>query len=268
MNDNEFYSLFQKRGKNARQAVNEFIAMIPEAYRRRIYIKKGFGSIYEMAAKVGGISRNMVDEVARVDEKLIDMPELRSKIAEVGLSKVKTVANTATKETDHEWAEKITKMTRGALETEIRDSKNPIPGESIPTTPQLIEFEHFQAKLNPKIILKLKIIKSKIRKGATWNEVFSKLVNLPESRPQKNPKPSNPKKRNIATARRRDLEGKCSIQGCKKPATEIHHKKPWAKFRSHDDLEALCKNHHELAHQSESMIDVKFRQHKLQASIF
>lgn len=242
--------------------------MIPEAYRRRIYIKKGFGSIYEMAAKVGGISRNMVDEVVRVDEKLIDMPELKSKIAEVGLSKVKTVANTATKETDHEWAEKITKMTRGALETHIRDSKNLIPGERLPTTPLYEDFENFTAKLDPGIILKLKIIKSKMRKGATWNEVFEQLTDLPEPRPQKNPKLSNPKKRHLATAKHRELEGKCSIQGCKKPATEIHHKKPWAKFRSHDELEPLCKDHHELEHQSESEIDKKFRQYKMQAFMF
>jgi hypothetical protein len=266
MNDNEFYSLFQKRGKNARHAVNEFVAMLPEAYKRRIHKKKGFGSIYEMAAKVGGISKNVVDEAIRIDEKLKEMPETKNMIAIVGLSKVKTVANTVTKETDHEWAEKVAKMTRGALETHIRDSKNPIPGESITTTTQNVEFENFQVKLNPDVILKLKIIKQKMKKGTTWNEVFEQLTDLPTSQPQKNPRPSNPKKRNIATAKRRELEGKCSIDGCNKPAIEIHHKKPWAKYRSHDDLQPLCADHHELAHQSDSTIDQKFRQYKFQFS--
>ena len=102
-------------------------------------------------------------------------------------------------------------------------------------------------------------------KSATWNEVFERLIEdaIPEPRPQKNPKPSNPKKRHLTTAKRRELEGKCSIDACKKPATEIHHKKPWAKYRSHDELEPLCKDHHELAHQSDSTIDQKFRQYKL-----
>jgi hypothetical protein len=225
-----------------------------------------------MAAKVGGISRNVVDEAIRIDEKLKDMPETKNMIAIVGLSKVKTIANTVTKETDHEWAEKVAKMTRGALETHIRDSKNPIPGERKLIEPEKTiygkEYQDFTAKLDPQVILKLKIIKSKMRKGATWNEVFERLVDgvIPESKLQKNPRPSNPKKRNIATAKRRELEGKCSINGCNKPATEIHHKKPWAIHRSHDELEPLCKNHHELTHQSDSTIDQKFRQYKNQFS--
>jgi len=277
MTDNEFYSLFQKRGKNARQAVNEFVAMIPEAFKRKIYKKKGFGSIYELAAKVGGLSRNVVDEALRIDEKLKEMPKLKSKIAVVGLSKVKTVANTATKETDNEWAQKVTKMTRSALETHARDVRNSLPGESKPNTQQesifdnQVEFETFSIKLDPKMVIKLKQLKNKMPKGTTWNEVFENLLPK-EPKPQKNPRPASPKSRTASTQKRRDAlnktKGLCSISGCNKPATEIHHKKPWAIFKKHDELEPHCKGHHELAHQSESAIDKKFRAYKMQAALF
>jgi len=275
MTDNEFYSLFQKRGKNARQTVNEFVAMIPEAFKRKIYKKKGFGSIYELAAKVGGISRNVVDEALRIDEKLKEMPKLKSKIAVVGLSKVKTVANTATKETDNEWAQKVTKMTRSALETHARDVRNSLPGERKLIKPEEFiydkEFKDFTAKLDPEIILKLQQLKNKMGKGTTWNEVFENLLPK-EPKPQKNPRPANPKSRQASTKERREAlaktKGKCSIHDCNKPATEIHHKKPWAIFKKHDELEPLCKGHHELEHQSESTIDKKFRIHKMQAAMF
>jgi len=268
MNDEQHFQLFRKRGALLLKGRKEFIAMIPRIYKSGIYKKKGFGSIYECAAKIGGVSRAMVDEVIRVDEKLKEMPKLREKIAEVGLSKIKTVANVATKETENEWSEKVTKLTRAALETHVRDIKNPIPGESPTPITHFVDFESFHIKLDPEIILKLKIIKQKMGKGTTWNDVFKKFVEVPRPRLQKNPKLSNPKKRHIATAKKRELEGKCAHPGCNKPAEEIHHKKPWAKFQNHDELEPLCKEHHELEHQSESTIDKKFRQYKFQASMF
>ncbi len=267
MKNPELHGWCKSSGAQSLDGRKKFIAALPEVFRRHMYKEYGCGSIYEYAAKLCGVSHAMVDDVIRVDERLKNMPKLRGLIGEVGLSKVRRVAGIATKNTENEWVEKVQKMTKPALELYIKESG---PGPSIPTTPEKLifekEFEHFQAKLDPKIILKLKIIKNKMRKGATWNEVFAKLVDIPTPRPQKNPKPSNPKKRHLATAKRRELEGQCSIDGCNRPATEIHHKKPWAKFRSHDDLQSLCKDHHELAHQSDSTIDQKFRQFKFQFS--
>ena len=263
MQNPELHGWCKSSGKQSLNGRKKFIAALPEVYRRHMYKEYGFGSIYEYAAKLCGVSKAMVDDVIRVDEKLNEMPNLKEQIAIVGLSKVKTVASTVTKETDKEWAEKVQKMTRSALETHIHDLKNPIPGDIITTTPHSVEFENFQAKLHPDIILKLQIIKQKMGKGSTWNEVFKKFVEVPTVRSQKNPKPSNPKNRHLATAKRRELEGRCSYPGCNKPAQEIHHPKPWAINKSHDELEPLCKPHHELEHQSDSMIDQKFRQYKL-----
>jgi hypothetical protein len=108
-------------------------------------------------------------------------------------------------------------------------------------------------------------------KGTTWNEVFMSLLPA-DPKPQKNPKLSSSKSRHIPTKKRREAlrksKGLCSIPGCNKPATEIHHPKPWSIFRSHDDLEPICKGHHELRHQSDNTIDKKFRAYKIQAGLF
>ncbi len=43
---------------------------------------------------------------------------------------------------------------------------------------------------------------------------------------------------------------KCAMPNCGKPAEQIHHEKPFTKYKSHDPqtLKPLCKGHHELWH--------------------
>lgn len=267
MTDEQYFQLFKKRGAILLKGRKEFIAMIPKIYKSKIYKEKGFGSIFECAAKIGGVSHAVVEEVIRVDEKLKDMPKLQKLMPKVGLSKLRRVAAIAEKKTENEWVKKVQKLSKPALETHIRDIKNSMPGHRKLIEPEKPiyekEFQDFTAKLESDVILKLKIIKQKMGNGSTWNDVFSKLVDLPVPKLQKNPRPSNPQSRHIAAQKRRELQGVCSVEGCNMPAAEIHHKKPWSIFRKHEDLEPLCKPHHELAHQSESIIDRKFRQYKI-----
>jgi hypothetical protein len=271
MNDDQYYEKFKNIGKIILIKRKEFVAMIPRIYKNNIYKKKGFASIYECAAKLGGIGRAVVDEAIRVDEKLKEMPKLRALMPEVGLSKLRRVAGIANKKTENQWAEKVQKLSKPALETHISEIANSMPGHRKLIEPEKAiydkEFKDFTAKLDPDIILKLKIIKQKMGRGATWNDVFAKLVDLPKPKPQKNPKSSNSESRRVSTKEYHEVlaktNGKCSMPGCNRPAKEIHHKKPWSIFRKHDELEPLCKAHHELAHQSESDTDKKYRRYKM-----
>lgn len=273
MGDRELYDYCREAGTNARKWKNRFVAALPEVYKRRLYKKKGFGSIFEFAAKLGGVSKNVVEDVLRLDEKLKDKPLLKELIPDVGLHKVRVVANIVKQNDQKEWVKKVKTMSKPALETHVRDIRNSDPGIGIPTPPQKLEFDNeyetFTAKLDPKIVLRLRQLKNKMPKGTTWNDFFVKLL-PPEPKPQKNPKPSNPKSRTASTKERREAiektGGLCSVPGCTKPAEQIHHPKPWAIHKSHAELRALCKAHHELAHQSESIIDQKFRFHKMQAA--
>lgn len=276
MKNSQLHGWCRSSGVQSLNGRKKFIAALPEVFRRHMYKDYDFGSIYEYAAKLCGVSHAMVDDVIRVDKKLEDMPKLKALMPKVGLSKLRRVANIATKETENEWVEKVQKMSKPGLETHLRDIKDSRPGPGIPKMPEDPvygkEFKDCTFKLDSDVMLKLRIIKSKMKKGTTWNDVFERLVDVPTPRPQKNPKPSNPESRQPSTKQRREAlaktNGKCSIEGCEKPAKELHHKKPWAKFHNHDDLQPLCKDHHELAHQSDSGIDTKFRAYKRQSVMF
>ena len=254
MGDQELYDYCREAGTNAHKYKRMLCAAIPEVFKRRLHRKYGFGSIHEFGAKIGGLSHNSVNESIRVSEKLKDKPKLKELMKDVGLSKLKVVASIATKETEEQWVRDIKQLSRAALETKVKESR---PGE---------EFEHekplfidnmstFKAELNNETIQELQILKANMKPGTTWDDVFRVLLtkNLPKKQ------------------RARGLKAKCAKicehPSCNKPAIEIHHKIPWAIAKKHEKLESLCKEHHELRHQSDSMIDRKFRQFKFQGSM-
>lgn len=68
---------FVEYGRCAKRAIQECVLLLPEIERERIWEKKGFGSIYEYAAKLAGMSREKVNDALRILHKIEDKPELR-----------------------------------------------------------------------------------------------------------------------------------------------------------------------------------------------
>lgn len=168
MTDKELFELCQQYGREARLARNKFVALLPEVYRRGLYRKKGFGSIFEFAAKLGGVSKNVVEDILNLDKKLEDKPALLNLVSKVGVNKVRVVANIAKKTDQNEWAEKVQKMTKSALETHVKDIRSSDPGIGKPITPEMPlydNFETFALKLNPKTIQRLKHLKANMKPG-------------------------------------------------------------------------------------------------------
>jgi hypothetical protein len=233
--------------------------LLPEVAKRKLHKQKGFESIYEFAAKVGGVAHSSVEAVLRLDKKLEDKPKLKQMIGKVGVNKVRVVANLDKNE--EELVEKVQTLTKPALELFAKEERGIRPG----TEMKILSF-HVDAEVE----LELRKLKNK---GETFNVVMKKLLALvPKEKEIRPRKVKESKSRHIPAQKRREAvtktNGKCSVPGCNKPATQIHHKKPWAIFKSHDELENLCKAHHELAHQSGSTIDQKFRQYKMQTALF
>jgi uncharacterized protein YpbB len=54
MSDAKLYQLCQYYGAQALAARRKFVGLLPEVARRHLYLKKGFGSIREFAAKLAG----------------------------------------------------------------------------------------------------------------------------------------------------------------------------------------------------------------------
>jgi len=121
--DRELYDYCRFTGINARIWSRRFVAAIPEVARRGLYKKHGFYSIYEFAAKVGGISHKNVNEALRIYEKFKEMPKMKELIGEVGLSKLRVVACIVTVETEWYWAKRAVDMSRPALEVLVREIK-------------------------------------------------------------------------------------------------------------------------------------------------
>jgi len=251
------------------------VAAIPEVFKRRLYRKYGFGSIHEFGAKVGGLSHRVVNDAIYVHEKTKDKPELQKQIIKQGLNKVRVVMNIATPGSDKEWAEKVNRMTKAALETHVRDKKF-TPGSKLEegssaqlslddeqnslfgTTsgPSTLDYmssrDPFAVNLDPKVIQQLQILKANMKKGTTWNDVFRELL--------KNRK----QKKQRARGLKAKCESICEKPSCNKPAIEIHHKNHWAITKKHENLESLCRPHHELEHQTNCNVDRKFHLYKWQ----
>jgi len=266
MNDNELWNLGLTYGTNARAWEKKFVALLPEIERRRLYRQHGFASIFEYAAKVGGVGRKTVEYIFQVQKHIKDKPALQKALPKVGVHKIRTIATIATKENQVELAKKVQTMSKPALELYAREQKAPKIGIPPGGKMKILSFYVDEA-----VELELRKLKND---NETFNDVMKKLLKLqpkqPQPKPQKNPRPANPYARQASTKKRRETlestNGKCSVPGCNRPAEEIHHERPWAIFKSHKNLKPLCKAHHELAHQSESVIDQKFRKYKMQVA--
>ncbi|MFH1720863.1 MAG: hypothetical protein ABH856_04620, partial [Patescibacteria group bacterium] len=91
MTDKKLYALCREYGRNARMWRRKFEALLPEVEKRGLYRKHGFYSIYEFAAKLGGVGHKSVEEILRVSRKVEDKPLLRAEIEKQGYAKVRAV---------------------------------------------------------------------------------------------------------------------------------------------------------------------------------
>ncbi|MBU1446657.1 HNH endonuclease, partial [Patescibacteria group bacterium] len=240
----------------------------PEVARRGLHRRKGFATIVEFAAKVGGVGKRTVAEVMRVERILEDKPQLKAMVGKVGINKVRLVASIASKENQCELVEKVQNMSKGALELFAREEKNANQeiallrgnpaNQEIPPGRDLTR-ERMSFSVDGKIALEMRKIKLRLEKergeAIEWNDVMAEMVKA--MRKPKAARPATAEKkikitRYIPAAKKHELEdlysGKCGAPGCNKPATEIHHVDGFARVRNHNNLIPLCHGHHELAH--------------------
>ncbi len=120
-NDQSLHEKFVVYGANTKTWMRKCILLLPEISQHAIWQKKGFGSIYEYAAKLAGMSRNTVDDALRILEKIENKPNLRLVAEHKGLGAVRPVAALATSENEKFWARKAAGMSKNTLETYVRE---------------------------------------------------------------------------------------------------------------------------------------------------
>lgn len=123
MTDRQLYRLCKKFGRRALEARRRFVGLLPAVVRRRLYERRGFGSIYEFAAKLGGLGREQVDEVLRLEKRFVDMPVLHQALVrgEVAVSKLVRVAAVARPENAEEILQSVKIYSYAALDIQVRE---------------------------------------------------------------------------------------------------------------------------------------------------
>ncbi|MBU0981623.1 hypothetical protein KKC94_02930, partial [Patescibacteria group bacterium] len=126
MTDEKLYELCKKYGRQALLWRQKFVGLLPEVYKRRLYEKKGFGSIFEFAFKLAGLSEKQVRLVLNLEQKFEDKPVLRRMLidGEVSANKLVRIASVATRENEEELAAVVKTLPKSAVDTYARDIRN------------------------------------------------------------------------------------------------------------------------------------------------
>ncbi len=123
--DGKLLKLCSLYGRRSLKWRYKFIGLLPEVYRRKLYEKKGFSSIFEFAAKLAGVSEAQVRRVLNLDERcekegLVQMRALLVN-GEVSVNKLARVLPIATPENEGELLAKTTVLPNRAVETLVHD---------------------------------------------------------------------------------------------------------------------------------------------------
>ena len=125
MTDQQLYEKAKFYGKNALLWRRKFIGLLPEIYKRRLFERKGFTSIFEFSFKLAGLSADQVRRVLCLEKRFEKMPLLRNLLVngEVSMNKLARVASVATPENEQELVTAVKILPKSAVETLVRDGK-------------------------------------------------------------------------------------------------------------------------------------------------
>jgi len=213
LSDSELYTICKRYGLQTLDARRKFAGTLPEVFKRRLYRRRGYTSIYEFAAKLAGMNQNSVDQILQLSNRLNDKPLLKEQLESgaVGWSKLRVVSSLATPKTDSKWAEKTKKLTKKALEicvqnhnattfTESQNDHESFPGEGFQPGKSSEPFQtrskrktiHF--KVSPQLEKKFRLFKHELEKERketlSFAETLEALLNREDTKTNKN-KPKN-----------------------------------------------------------------------------
>jgi len=258
MTDKQLHNLAKKYGQNALEWRRKFIGLLPEIFERKIYKKYKYGSIFEYAAKLAGISREQVQRTLNLDQKFRKIPKLHNLLVsgEVSINKLARVASVAKPENEDFWATQVKVLPKAAVETLVRDEKS-VPGhrsqpEKLSLSPEvesrLLELQQKGIDINN---LLLELLKKRDL------EIAQEKEQIGESVPETNSRYVSAKTRQIIEKEHGTC---CSVPGCTQSTHAIHHTQRFALSKRHDPryMAPLCREHHAIAHS----IDLKVCQER------
>ena len=289
LSDHELWTRIVRYGEEARRWRQKFLGLLPEVARRELWRAHGFESVFVFAFKVGGVSKEQVERVLGIEERLRDKPVLHELLVcgEVSVNKLARVVNVATIDNQEALADQVRLLSQSAVETLVRDMKyytklvdgEPAADQSANTSMSLSFVRaHGLARLSlgggsftltPQATQKLQELHDK---GIDVSEFILTAVTRREQEIQeaKEAMTTETEQKRIAKLPSRHIPikikklikqefgTKCAITNCNKLSREIHHTARFSLAKSHDPnlLAPLCKQHHQIAHS----IDVKYQE--------
>ncbi len=249
MTDEDLYEKAKLYGQNALHWRRKFIGLLPAINRRRIFAKKGFGSIFEFSFKIAGLNEQQVRNALNLARRFADKPTLKGLLenGDVSINKLIRVQSIANPQNEKELAEAVRILPQKALETLVRDERQ---------TNRLEVLRAQDLNLNEDVLQKLHELKNK---GFDLNALLSEFLEKREEEifEEKDALQAEAKQgvsRHIPARVKKVLHkeygNKCSIKTCQRQSENVHHTQTFALSKSHDPhhLVPLCKEHHRLAH--------------------
>jgi len=125
LTDEKLYELCKQYGLRALMWRQKFTGLLPEVFKRKLHQKKGYGSIFEFAARLAGLSEEQVRRVLNLERSFSNKPALKSLLenGEVSVNKLAKIASIATPENQEMLAEQARFLSTRSLETLVRDEK-------------------------------------------------------------------------------------------------------------------------------------------------
>lgn len=244
--EKQIHEQFSEYGRNAKEWLQKCQMLLPLVVKYKIWEKKGFGSVYEYAAKLAGMSHSNVKTTLWVMRKIEDKPALMAVAESHGVSAVRPVANVATLEDQDFWAKNAKQMGIHTLEAFVRETKKSCHVAT--SQPD---------RLDVTLYLKLDLARrlEQLKKHEKFEEEFERLLVELENRLEREKPPLvKTLSRPVPAGMRRFVwartSGLCSFPGCLKKATSLHHTQRWALEKIHDPnrLHPVCTDHEHLAH--------------------
>lgn len=125
LSNRDLIRLCRRYGEEVMKWRRKFAGLLPEVNRRRLYEKKGYASIFEFGARLGGFSVEQIRRVLNLDRALENLPILRGLLVcgEVSSNKLAKIVSVTCAENEKFWAKQVQILSCRALETLVRDMK-------------------------------------------------------------------------------------------------------------------------------------------------
>ena len=133
LSDKNLYKLCKKWGAEALHARRKFAGLLPEVFKRRLFERRGFSSIYEFAAKLAGMSRDQVDLVLRLERNFTNKPVLREALIEgkISANKLVRIAAIATTKNQSSLFEAASKLSKQAIDVFVKEYNSASEAEGL-----------------------------------------------------------------------------------------------------------------------------------------